>query len=55
LNILAVGFGMNSMLAFGVLSLSLGAAAWVFQDQLEPAMELLLDALHAPLQTEWLA
>ncbi len=55
LNILAVGFGMNSMLAFGVLSLSLGAAAWVFQNQLEPAMELLLDALHAPLQTEWLA
>ncbi len=54
LNILAVGFGMNSMLAFGTLALSLGAAVWVFQDQLEPAMELLLDALHAPLRTEWL-
>jgi len=55
LNILAVGFGMNSMLTFGVLGLSLGAAAWVFQDQLEPAMEILLEALHVPLQTEWLA
>jgi len=55
LNILAVGFGMNSMLTFGALALSLGAAAWVFQDQLEPAMEILLEALHAPLQTEWLS
>jgi len=53
LNILAVGFGMNSLLTFGVLALSLGAAAWVFQDQLEPAMETLLEALHVPLQTEW--
>ena len=55
LNILAVGFGMNSMLTFGMLALSVGAAAWVFQDQLEPAMEILLEALHVPLQTEWLA
>jgi len=53
LNILAVGFGMNAMLTFGTLALSLGAAVWVFQDQLEPAMEILLDALHAPLHSEW--
>lgn len=55
LNILAVGFGMNSMLTFGLLGLSLGAAAWVFQEQLEPAMEILLEALHVPLRTEWLS
>lgn len=55
LNILAVGFGMNSMLTFGVLGLSLGAAAWVFQAELEPALETLLEALHVPLRTEWLS
>jgi len=48
LNILVVGFGMNAMLTFGALALSLGAAVWVFQDQLEPAVEMLLEALHAP-------
>jgi flagellar biosynthetic protein FliR len=55
LNILAVGFGMNSLLTFGVLALSLGAAVWVFQDQLEPTLEMLLEALHVPLSPEWLA
>ena len=54
LNILAVGFGMNSLLTFGTLMLSIGAAAWVFQEQLEPAMEILLDALHAAPRLEWL-
>jgi flagellar biosynthetic protein FliR len=54
LNILAVGFGMNAMLTFGTLMLSLGAAAWVFQDQVEPALELILEALHAPFRSQWL-
>ena len=54
LNILALGFGMNSMLAFGMLTLAIGGAALLFQEQLEPAMETLLEALHAPLQVEWL-
>jgi flagellar biosynthetic protein FliR len=54
LNILVVGFGMNALLTFGVLALTLGAAVWVFQDQVEPAVELLLDALHASSPTEWL-
>ena len=52
LNILMVGFGLNSMLSFAALSLSIGAAVWAFQDQLEPAMELLLETLHAPLRLE---
>jgi len=51
LNILMVGFGMNSMLTFGTLALSMGAAVWVFQQQLEPAIETLLEALHAPLRS----
>jgi flagellar biosynthetic protein FliR len=32
INVIAVGFGLNSLLAMGVLFLSLGAVAWTFQD-----------------------
>jgi flagellar biosynthesis protein FliR len=45
LNVLVVGLGLNSMLTFAVLSLSLGAAAWAFHDQVEPAVEMLLRAM----------
>lgn len=31
INVIAVGFGVNSLLALGMLFLSLGAAAWTFQ------------------------
>jgi flagellar biosynthetic protein FliR len=55
LNILMVGFGMNSMLTFATFSLTIGAAAYVFQDQVEPALETLLEALRAPLQVQWLS
>ncbi len=41
-NILSVGFGLNAMLAFAALGLTLGVAAWAFQDQIEPAMETIL-------------
>jgi flagellar biosynthetic protein FliR len=55
LNILSVGFGLNAMLAFATLGLTLGAAAWAFQDQVEPALETILNALHTPLQSEWMS
>ncbi len=54
LNILMVGFGMNAMLTFAVMSLTMGAAVWVFQDQVESAMTTVLEAVHAPLRTEWI-
>ncbi len=47
LNILAVGFGFNSMVALGTLGVSAGAIAWAFQDQLEPALQVVLDMLSA--------
>jgi flagellar biosynthesis protein FliR len=55
LNILAVGFGMNSMLTFGTMGIVLGATLLVFQDQVEPAFEMILRVLHAPLQSRWLS
>ena len=48
LNILAVGFGMNSMLTFGVLALSIGASVYIYQDEIEPALRLMLEAIHGP-------
>ena len=53
LNILAVGLGMNCLLSFAVLSLTLGAAVWAFQPQIEPAVQMILDALHAPTGQPW--
>jgi len=38
INVIVVGFGVNSLLTLGMLVLSLGAAAWTFQD---PAIDLL--------------
>jgi flagellar biosynthetic protein FliR len=55
LNILALGFGLNSMLAFAALSLTLGAAAWAFQDQIQPALETIFDALKTPLKLQWIS
>ena len=46
LNILMVGFGMNSMLTFAIFWMTIGAAAMLFQPQVSAAMETLLEALH---------
>jgi flagellar biosynthetic protein FliR len=45
LNAMALGFCLNSLLTFGALALSLGAALWIFQEQLQSAMDTLLDGL----------
>jgi flagellar biosynthetic protein FliR len=54
LNIFALGFGLNSLLALAALALSIGAAAWAFQDQIEPAMRTIFDSLRTPLKMEWM-
>jgi flagellar biosynthesis protein FliR len=54
LNVMGLGFGVNALVLPAVLCLSLGAAALLFQDQVEPALTSLLEALHAPARTVWL-
>jgi flagellar biosynthetic protein FliR len=39
LNAVAVGLNFNSLIALGVFAFSLGAAAWIFQDELEMVLE----------------
>jgi flagellar biosynthetic protein FliR len=45
LGVFALGFGLNTMVTFAMLGVSLGAAAWVFQDQLTDVLDTLRAAL----------
>jgi flagellar biosynthetic protein FliR len=47
LNVLVLGFGVNSLLTLAMLSFTLGASIWVFQEQLDPALQTLSEALGA--------
>jgi len=46
LNIMSVGFGINSMLMFAMLSLTLGTGMWMFQERIADVFELLFAGLH---------
>ena len=45
LNILAFGFGLNSLVFIGGLFLSLGAIVWTFQQQIGPTVEILVRSM----------
>jgi len=45
LNILIVGFGLNAMLTFALLALTMGAAVWVFQGHIVPTLEVMTEVL----------
>jgi flagellar biosynthetic protein FliR len=53
LNVMNMGFGLNSMLTFAVLAITFGGVLWTFHDYIAPALETLLDALNVPLHAEW--
>lgn len=46
LNVMALGFGLNSLVMYGTLMVSIGAAAMLFQDQLEPTLETIVASLR---------
>ena len=50
LNIMAVGFGANALVTFGMIFFVLGAAVWVFQQQVEPTLSLLFESLQVPCE-----
>lgn len=45
LNVMALGFGLNAIVTFGILSASLAGMAWLFEDEIEPALSTALRAL----------
>lgn len=46
LNILSLGLGLNALVMLGVVGVSIGAIAWLFQEQLEPALTTIVSALR---------
>jgi flagellar biosynthetic protein FliR len=51
LNLMSVGFGINSMLMFAVFSFTLGVGMWCFQERVGDVFELLFTGLHTTLET----
>jgi flagellar biosynthetic protein FliR len=47
LNAIAVGLNFNSLIVLGMLAVCLGSAAWVFQDKLADAIDLMQQTLMA--------
>jgi flagellar biosynthetic protein FliR len=47
LNILVLGFGINTLVTLAALVVSVGAVAWLFQDYFDPALKTLLEGLKA--------
>ena len=45
LNVMAIGFSVNSILMLATLMLSLGSVAWIFQDRIEPTLTSVLQAI----------
>ncbi len=45
INVIAVGFGVNAMLTLGILFLTVGAAAWTFQDPTLDVLQHVRDVL----------
>jgi flagellar biosynthesis protein FliR len=54
LNILAVGLGLNSLLAIALMAVTFGTLLWAFQNQIQPALQTIFDILKTPLQTRWM-
>lgn len=47
LNLMSIGFGINSMIMLLVFSLSISSGIWCFQDRVSDVLELIFHALHA--------
>ena len=46
LNILAIGFSVNTIVLMGTLALSLGSVVWIFQQEVGPTVEAVLDVFR---------
>jgi flagellar biosynthesis protein FliR len=51
INVMVVGFGVNSMIALGIIALALGSMVFVFQDAFEPAIDSIKDSLQQAAAT----
>ena len=51
INVMVVGFGINSMITLGVVAISLGSMVFVFQEAFEPAIDAIVETLEAAAAT----
>lgn len=45
LNVIAIGFSFNAMVMLATFSISLGAAAWIFQDEAVASIDMIREAM----------
>ena len=45
INVIAVGFGVNSLLTLGMLFLTIGAVAWTFQEPTVDVMQQIAEVV----------
>lgn len=46
LNVLSIGFSLNAMVTIGVVSLTIGSVAWLFQDQVGPTIGVIRETFE---------
>jgi flagellar biosynthetic protein FliR len=51
INVMVVGFGVNSLITLGMIAISLGSMVFVFQEAFEPAIDTVLETLNQAAAT----
>jgi flagellar biosynthetic protein FliR len=46
INVMVVGFGVNSLITLGMIAISLGSMVYVFQEAFEPAIDGIVETLN---------
>ncbi len=49
INVMVVGFGINSLITLGMLALGMGSMVYLFQNAFDPTIQMLIDALERPM------
>jgi flagellar biosynthetic protein FliR len=48
INVLVVGFGVNSLITLGIVAISMGSMVFVFQEAFHPAIDAMVETLEQP-------
>jgi flagellar biosynthetic protein FliR len=51
INVMVVGFGVNSLITLGMIAISLGSMVYVFQEAFEPAIDAVIETLNQAAAT----
>lgn len=54
LNLMSVGFGLNAMIMYMIVFLTLGTAMWCFQERVVYVMEVVFNSFHTTVPVEWM-